>query len=134
MSLICQEKDNVLHFLVKASHEIGFLEGVQISSSISITPGGDVNSEDLVERFLIEKINLNKNVKIIQRCRQSEEGGRFYQDENDYEIILFDPSIAIPESDYYRWTTLSQLRELVKIPGILSMEMRGVMSLLLAYI
>jgi len=134
LTLICQEKNNLLHFLIKASHEIGFLEGVQISSSISIAPGDDINFEDKVELFLIENINSNENVKIIQKCRQSEEGGRFYQDENDYEIILFDPAIVIPESDYYRWITLSQLRELVKLPGILSMEMRGVMSLLLAYI
>jgi len=134
LTLVCQEKDNILHFLVQASHEIGFLEGVQISSSISIPPGEHIHSNDKVGRFLIEIIDSRKDVKIIQQCRQSEEGGRFYQDENIYEIVLLDPSINVPEHDFYRWTSLSQLRELVKIPGILSIELRDVMTLLLAYI
>jgi oxidase EvaA len=134
LTLVCQEKNRILHFLVKASHEIGFLEGIQISSSISIPPGGNIESEKNVERFLLEIIDSKENVKIIQKCRQSEEGGRFYNDENDYEIVLLDPAIVVPENDLYRWTTLSQLRELIKISSILSIEMRGVMALLLAYI
>jgi len=134
LTLVCQEKNNMLHFLIKASHEIGFLEGVQISPSISKPPGEAVYSEDKVGRLLLNIIDSNKDVKYIQRYRQSEEGGRFFQDENDYGVVLLDPAIVIPESDYYRWTTLSQLRELVKIPGILSIEMRCAMSILLAYI
>ncbi len=62
-------------------------------------------------------------------CRQALAFDRTVRD-----VILLDPAIVLPENDYYRWTTLSQLRELVKIPGILSIEMRCAMSILLAYI
>ncbi len=134
LTLVSQEKNGLLQFLVKASHEVGFLEGVQIGPAISIPPGWNANSVNEVEQFLLKTIESDNGVKIIQQCRQSEEGGRFHQDENYYEIVLFNPSINVPESDLYRWTTLSQLRELVKIPGILTIEMRGVMALLLAYI
>lgn len=134
LTLVCQEKNNILHFLIKASHEIGYLEGVQISPSISKPPGETDYSEDKMGQFLFNIINSNKDIKYIEQYRQSEEGGRFFQDENEYEVILLDPAIVLPENDYYRWTTLSQLRELVKIPGILSIEMRCAMSILLAYI
>ncbi len=134
LTLILQERSGVLHVLAKASYEIGYLEGVQLSSSISIPPGSSGREDDLVERQLVEMISESALTSVLQHCRQSEEGGRFYQDENDYEIVLLDPSVRLPESDGYRWLTLSQVRELMKIPGVFSIEFRGVLALLLAYV
>ncbi len=135
LTLVLQERGGILRLLAKASYEIGYLEGVQISSSIAIPPGSSgAENDDAVERRLVDLISDGTLVPLRHRCRQSEEGGRFYQDENDYEIVVIDPSVTLPESETYRWLTLAQVRELMKIPGVFSIEFRGVLALLLAYL
>ena len=38
-TLVLQQRGGLLHILAKASYEIGYQEGVQLSSSIAIAPG-----------------------------------------------------------------------------------------------
>jgi len=134
LTLVCQQRAGMLRFLVKASHEIGFLEGVQLGASIFIPPGRTEKNGDAVEQRLLEAVSDDRKATLLHRCRQSEEGGRFYQDEVDYEMVLLDPSVTLPEPEDYRWLTLSEIRELIAIPGVFSMEFRGVLALLLAYL
>jgi oxidase EvaA len=130
--LALQERGGWLRLLVKASHEIGFLEGVQCAASLSIAPGTAPRADDRVESALLEVLADGRRSFRLAACRQSEEGGRFHRDENDYEIALLDPAVRLPESPLYRWLTLAQVRRLIAVPGTFSMEFRGVLALLLA--
>lgn len=130
--LALQERDGVPRLLVKASHEIGFLEGVQCAASLTIAPGAAPRAGDRVEATLLEILADEKRSRLIASCRQSEEGGRFHRDENDYQIAVLDPAARVPESPVYRWLTLAQVRRLIPVPGTFSMEFRGVLALLLA--
>lgn len=134
LTLVGQERGGVLRFLVKASHEIGFLEGVQLGASITVVPGESPSPSDPVEVELVERIDRGDGCALLHRCRQSEEGGRFYRDENDYEIALLDPDIELAAGELYRWLTLAQVRRLIRVPGVFSMEFRGVFALLLHYL
>ncbi|MCA8957504.1 MAG: NDP-hexose 2,3-dehydratase family protein [Planctomycetes bacterium] len=130
MILVAQQRDGVLRFLAKASHEIGFLEGVQCGASVTIAPG-ERPSEDPVERQLLDSIESGRAV-VRMGCRQSEEGGRFFHDENDYAVVELDPGVELPDAPFYRWLSLAQVHRLVRVPGFFSMEFRGVLALLLA--
>jgi oxidase EvaA len=134
LALIFQERDGVTRLLVKASHEIGFLEGVQCAPSLTISPGASPNLADPVEAELLELLSDSRRSVRMASCRQSEEGGRFERDENDYQVALLDPAVRIPESPFYRWLTLAQVRRLIQVPGTFSIEFRGVLALLLAYL
>lgn len=134
LTLVLQRRGGALRFLVKASHEIGFLEGVQCAASITVVPGERPDDADPVERALREAIEDGAGAATLARCRQSEEGGRFYRDENDYEVVLLDPGVAVPDSPLYRWLTLAQVRRLVGVPGTFAMEFRGVLALLLHWL
>ena len=134
LALVFQKRGTVLQVLVKASYEIGFLEGVQLSASISIPPGSAARDDDPVERVLIDLIADGTRATLVDQCRQSEEGGRFYREENDYELVWLDPSVVLPVTNDYRWLTLHQVRELIRIPGVFSIEFRGVLALLLTYL
>jgi oxidase EvaA len=65
---------------------------------------------------------------------QSEEGGRFYQDENRYEIVMLDAATLVPPSDEHQWMTLSQVMALKSVPGVLAIELRCVLVLLLKFL
>jgi oxidase EvaA len=133
LALVCQRRGETLKFLVKASREVGFLEGVQLAPSISIPPGQHGGGGDRVEAALIECVADSSRCEVVHRCRQSEEGGRFFRDENDYELIRLHDGVSLPLSDAYRWMTLAQIRQLARVSGIFSMECRGALSLLLGY-
>ena len=132
--LALQERDGVTRLLVKASHEIGFLEGVQCAASLSVAPGASPRAGDRVETALLELLADPARSLRMTSCRQSEEGGRFHRDENEYEIVVLDPGAQLPESPFYRWLTLAQVRRLIPVPGTFSMEFRGVLALLLAHL
>jgi dTDP-4-dehydro-6-deoxy-alpha-D-glucopyranose 2,3-dehydratase len=134
VSLVSQRRGGVLQFLLQASHEIGFLEGVQLSASVCVPPGQDVSYDNPVERELARRIDDLDHTIIHLECCQSEEGGRFYQDENRYQVVELAEGVALPESEYYRWVTLGQIKQLVRIPGILAIELRGALALLLSYL
>ena len=134
LSLISQVRSGVLHFLLKASHEVGYLEGVQLSTSIFQAPGGRVDGLDAMEQSLTDLVEAPERATVHAACRQSEEGGRFYLDENDYEIVELDRAVEVPSSPCYRWVTLAQIRRMIQIPGLLSIELRNTLALLLAYI
>ncbi len=133
--LACQERAGVLHFLLKASCEIGFLEGVQLSATVMAAPGARTDpGDDPIEQEVLGRSESGDGVRMIASCRQSEEGGRFYRDENDYLVLLLDPAISLPASDFYRWLTLGQIRKMIEVPGTFSMELRGVLVLLLRWL
>jgi oxidase EvaA len=132
--LVTQERAGLVHFLVKASFEIGFLEGVQLSASMMTAPGALPDSGDPVATELLRRIDSADGAITLASCRQSEEGGRFYRDENDYAIVRLDTEVSLPESDFYRWLTLGQIRKMIEVPGAFSMELRGVLVLLFRWL
>lgn len=133
IALVCQARGATLKFLVKASREIGFLEGVQLGPSVNIPPGGKSSGDDPVERLLLATMAEGSRCQVLQRLVQSEEGGRFYQDENEYSLVVVDGGLALPATDNYRWLTLAQIRELMPVSGTFSIELRGALSLVLGY-
>lgn len=134
LGLVCQARRGVLCFLVKASREIGFLEGVQLAPSIAVSPGRRAAADDPVEAALVERIDSRDGCEVLRRCRQSEEGGRFYREQNDYEVVQLDGGVELPESGDYRWMTLAQIRRLIPVSGMFGMEFRGALSMLLVWL
>lgn len=134
LTLVAQVRGGVLRFLVRPSYEPGFLEGVQISASVMVPPGEALPADDRLGAALVERVARGEGATLLHRVRQSEEGGRFYQDENDYEVVLLEPGVDLELGRGDRWVTLAQLRRLLPTSGVFSMELRGVLALLLRYL
>ncbi len=132
--LLCQWRDGVLQFLVAASYEIGFLEGVQLSATIVVPPGRNDDSLPPACHRLLDMAGADTASTLIASCLQSEEGGRFYKDENHYEIVMLDPAAEIPNSDEHRWMTLSQITALKSVSGVFTIELRCILFLLFKFL
>ena len=72
-----QERRGVLRLLIEASHEIGFLEGLQCAASVPVAPGAAPQDGDLVEAALLELLADGDRSLLVASCPRSEEGGRF---------------------------------------------------------
>ena len=67
--------------------------------------------------------------KVLCEVIQSEEGGRFYQNENIYQIILVDNSVETGDEQF--WISTDTLKGLLKSSNKVSIQLRCIASLVL---
>ena len=84
--------------------------------------------------------NLNINICDANSCRykeqifidtfQSEEGGRFFQEQNRNLIIIVEEDFPIEVPENYFWMTLNQLNQFLKFNNYLNIQARSLISLI----
>ena len=131
LGIICKEIDGVLYFLMQAKIEPGNINKIQISPTVQATMsnftqrhGG--NKPAYIDYF----INASK-YNIIVDSIQSEQASRFYKKRNRNMIIVIGDDIEI--LDNYKWMTLGEIKELMKIDNLVNMDSRTVISCLPLY-
>ena len=108
-----------LEFLISHQSEFGISgEKVLLPSQI-IYPGENDRHQT----------TLNKDGKVLCEVIQSEEGGRFYQNENIYQIILVDSSFESEDDQF--WISVDTLKGLLKTSNKVSIQLRCIASLVL---
>jgi oxidase EvaA len=118
--LLCGRKNNKLHFLFKTVNEPGLINQVELTPVIT-------NYQD----FLIYKEKISKGKKIIDSF-QSEEGGRFFQDINHFQIIDIGNIFLSNKNEF--WLTLKDIRELLNESSWFTNESRSIISFLLTWL
>lgn len=121
VALVCARIDGILHFLFRARAEPGLCGRVELTPTVVVEPGG--NSGGMAHK--------PSGGIVVARCRQSEEGGRFYRDTNEYRIV--DAGTAGEADPDSFWLTLGDVRRLLDEPGWLTNEARSALSLLLPW-
>lgn len=125
--LSCEDK-GIKKFLVKAKPEIGCLDGIELGPTVQqeVTQAGD---EDEISRLFYEKLSAGKGVEV--NVLLSEEGGRFYHEQNRNVIIEIQndeiPSV-LPQG--YFWSDYKTLNTLTQVNNCLNIQLRNLLSLL----
>ena len=130
IAFICQMKNGLLHFLVQAKVEPGNFDTVELAPTVQLTPQNYMSLEpsemprfyDLVLSATHEQVKYNQ--------LQSEEGGRFYHDENRYQIIEIPENMDIDIPANYIWMTIKQIKSFIKFNNYFNIEARGLLSCL----
>ena len=105
--------------------ECGNLDVVEMAPTVQCLTGGYKEENSKALPFLTYVLN-SKN-KIIDNL-QSEEGGRFYREENRNVIVKAkdDEVFDLPEN--YIWVTLSQLSFFITFNNIVNVQARNLIS------
>lgn len=124
-AFIVKKINNIYHFLVQGKVECGNLDVVEMAPTVQCLTGGYKEENSKVLPFLTYVLN-SKN-KIIDNL-QSEEGGRFYREENRNVIVKAkdDEVFDLPEN--YIWVTLSQLSFFITFNNIVNVQARNLIS------
>lgn len=130
IGFIVKKINGTYHFLVQAKVEIGCFDVLEIAPTVQCLTGNYREGQNEYSVPFIEYFLNPVNFKIIHKTLQSEEGGRFFKEQN-LNMIIESPDdfpIEIPEN--YCWMTLSQLLLFMKFNNYLNIATRNLLALI----
>lgn len=130
IAFVCQRHNGVLHFLVQARVEPGNFDGVEMAPTLQCTPSNHEGREGTDLPPFFDLVMNASRAQIRYDSLQSEEGGRFYHDQNRYLVVEIDGEDRIDLPANYLWMTVRQLKEFIRFNNYLNIEARGLISCL----
>lgn len=127
--MLVRSNDGKKEFLVKVKHEIGCFDEVELGPTVQLE---FVHNEvmDDVERLFIEKLYTKEG--IIFDCILSEEGGRFYHEQNRNVLILLKDYETVDLTEDYMWLDYKTLNLLIQFNNVLNIQLRNLLAVLKA--
>jgi oxidase EvaA len=129
IGFILKEINGVYHFLVQAKLESGNFDILELAPTVQCLTGNYRKGSNEYEVPFLDLFLTAKPEQIIHKSLQSEEGGRFYREQNLNIIIKVGEDFSsdkIPEN--FTWMTLAQLMEFIKFNNYLNIQARSLLS------
>ena len=125
--LFVQKRNGVLHFLMQAKVECGNFDVVEFAPTIQCLTG-DFRKVAQPPRFVREFLDGSVRGSVLFDTKQSEEGGRFYHEQNRNVILLLDEGVEFEEQDDFIWLTLGQVKEFLRFNNYLNIQVRSLIA------
>ena len=126
-AFVCKEINGLLHFAVQAKLECGNYDIVEFAPTVQCLTGNYRDSKAGIIPFL-EYVLSAPEEKVIFDTYQSEEGGRFFREQNRNMIVLAGDETAVDLPPNFIWMTLNQLNEFLKFNNYLNIQARSLIS------
>ena len=129
-AFIIKKKGGVWHFLVQAKMECGNYDVLELAPTVqSLTDNFRAYSGEGRATFTDYVLEAPKE-RVIYDVLQSEEGGRFYREQNRYMIVVADDNFPSELPERYRWMTLGQIYRFLKFNNYINIQARSLLSAL----
>lgn len=121
-------ENGVRKFLVKVKPEMGCFDSVELGPIVQLEPSNEKNTLNQIEEMFLEKMEQEQN--ILVKTILSEEGGRFYHEQNYNVIIEIEKNDidTIPEG--YFWVTYADLNNMIQFNNCVNIQLRNLLTLL----
>ena len=129
-AFLVKQVDGVLHALVHARVQPGYLDVVELAPTVQCTPGNYTWLPEAARPPFLDEVLAAPPERVRFSSVLSEEGGRFYQARNRYVIIETDADHAPDPGPDYRWLTLHQLVGLLRHSHYVNVEARSLVACL----
>ena len=127
-AFIIKEINGILHFLVQAKVESGNFDILEMAPTVQCLTGSYLNENSLQTLPFLDFVLNAKKEQIIFDTLQSEEGGRFYKEQNRNLLLLVDDNFPTEVPENYIWMTLNQLKTFIKFNNYLNIQSRSLIS------
>lgn len=126
--LLTRVNQGVREFLVRATPEIGCFDKIELGPSVQREYIHDETGYTAVDKLFDARLKTGEGVKFDTLL--SEEGGRFYHEQNRNVIVEINADeLPKPPAGYF-WTDYKTLGTLVKINNCLNIQLRNLLSVL----
>jgi len=127
-AFICKEINGILHFIVQTKLEAGNFDILELAPTIQCLTGNYRNEKGISQMPFLKYALESKKENIIYDTLQSEEGGRFYKEQNRNMLLLADDSIGLELPENYIWMTLNQMQLFIKFNNYLNIQARSLIA------
>jgi oxidase EvaA len=128
-AFVCKEIGGLMHFAVQAKMECGNHDIVEFAPTVQCLTGNYRDSASGNLPFLDYVLNAPPD-QIIFDTLQSEEGGRFFQEQNRNLVVLAGEDVPEELPPRYIWMTLNQIQTFLKFNNYLNIQARSLISAL----
>lgn len=128
LGLFTTVENGVRKFLVKVRHEIGCFDGAELGPSIQLEPTNPRTELNSVEELFLEK--MEKKERVLKNVILSEEGGRFYHEQNKNVILEVEPDEVDFVSGEYFWVEYYTLNRMIQFYNCVNIQLRNLLAIL----
>lgn len=133
MGFIVKKIDGIYHFLVQAKLESGNFDVIEMAPTVQCLTGNyRKGKNEYTIPYLDQVLNAPKE-NIWYSSYQSEEGGRFFQEQNLNIIVEVGDEFPIEVDENYCWLTLNQMLQFVTYNNYLNIAARSLLSAISFY-
>ena len=128
-AFIIKKIHGVYHFLVQAKLECGNFDVFELAPTVQCLTG-DVYAHTAIKPAFAEYILNAPKEQVIFDTLQSEEGGRFYKEQNRNMILEVGDDFPLELPERYTWMTLRQIYKFLRFNNYLNIQARSLISAL----
>ncbi len=126
-AFVCKNINGLLHIAVQAKLECGNHDIIELAPTVQCLTGNYRQTQKGALPFLDYILNVNED-QIFYDTVQSEEGGRFYREQNRNLIIIAGDEIPVELPENYIWMTINQLYTFLKFNNYLNIQARSLIA------
>lgn len=126
-AFIIKKINGVYHFLVQAKLECGNFDVIELAPTVQCLTS-NVYDENVYKPDFAEYVLNAPKEEIIFDTLQSEEGGRFYKEQNRNMIIEVGDDFPVELPERYTWMTLRQIYKFLRFNNYLNIQARSLIS------
>lgn len=128
IAFIVKKINGVYHFLTQAKLEAGNFDILELAPTVQCLTGNYRSGYNEYSVPFINDVLSASKERIWHSVYQSEEGGRFYKEQNLNMIVEARDDFPIDVPENFCWLTLNQLLTLVKFNNYLNIAARSLLS------
>lgn len=128
VAFLTKKINGVYHFLVQAKLEAGNFDIIELAPTVQCLTGNYRNGHNEYSVPFIQEVIEADSTQIWYSTFQSEEGGRFFQEQNKNMIIETKDDFPISAPENYCWMTLNQLLTFIKFNNYLNIASRSLIA------
>jgi oxidase EvaA len=116
------------HFLVQAKLEAGNFDIIELAPTVQCLTGNyRTGSNEYSIKYINDVLDAPRE-RVLFDSMQSEEGGRFFHEQNRNIIVEVDESFPLEVDDKYCWMTLNQMLRFIEFNNYLNIAARSLLS------
>ena len=128
IAFIVKSINGVYHFLVQAKLEAGNFDVIELAPTVQCLTGNYRTGYNEYSVPFINEVLQAHPENIWYSAMQSEEGGRFFHEQNRNMIIEVESDFSINVPEKYCWMTLNQLSTFILFNNYLNIAARSLIS------
>ena len=126
-AFIIKKINGVYHFLVQAKLECGNFDVMELAPTVQCLTGNVYAENTSKPDFAEYVLNASKS-QIVFDTLQSEEGGRFYKEQNRNIMVEVGDDFPLEVPERYTWMTLRQIYKFLRFNNYLNIQARSLIS------